>query len=94
MSSWTIFTYGILPEVRVVLLNVEAVTLPVATTLPEAVRDVTSLVNEISLVVVAPPSVIACKVEETSDHSTAEAVLLRNLPLSTPNFANVVGPVA
>ena len=78
MSSLFAFVYGILPEVRVVLLNVEAVTLPVTTTLPEAVKDVTPFVNEISLVVDAPPSVIVCKVEETSSHTIPAAELLRN----------------
>ena len=61
---------------------------------PADVKPVVALLNAIVCVVVAPPVVIACKVEETSAHSTAEAVLLRNLPLSTPNFANVVAPVA
>jgi len=78
MSSLFAFVYGILPEVRVVLLNVEAVTLPVTTTLPEADKDVTPFVNEISLVVDAPPSVIVCKVEETASHDTPAAELLRN----------------
>ena len=60
MSSLFASVYGILPEVRLVLIILEAVTLPVTTTLPEAVKDVTPFVNETSLVVDAPPSVIVC----------------------------------
>ena len=64
MSSLSLFTYGILPEVRVVLLNVEAVTLPVTTTLPEAVKDVTPLVMKLHRMLLLHPLLLLVKLKK------------------------------
>ena len=55
---------------------------------PADVKPVVVLLNATVCVVVAPPSVIVCKVEETSSHDTPAAELLRNFSVGPDGLVN------